>query len=337
MGRNSGRLQPKINHPEFTLAAAAAGIGEVAPEATEVFEKWIEDGKHAGMTYMENNMKLRRNPATLLEGAKTIIVCAIPFPLSRTPGPIASYALGKDYHDVIRKLFKPSLRHLREGQGGEWRLCVDSAPLMERYWAEKSGLGRRTLSGMIAVRGMGTGCFIFEILTTLGMRELGIEAGILTSDEFEDIFGFATSLPEGSTEAECPGETCGACVKSCPGKALNEGETDSRRCLSYLTIEHREAWRDMEALETMATPEGRATLFGCDRCLLSCPLNRMPYRPAAELLYLPGFMPREEIVGIKAEDVAGMTDKEFGEIFAGTAIKRARPEGMRRNAMGIRD
>lgn len=331
MGRSTGRFRPKMSVP-FTLAASALPIEEVSAECLSEFNEWLAGGLHAGMEYMEAHKDLRRDPRSLLPGARTMITCAIPFPLSEGSSGIASYALGKDYHDVLRKLFRQPLRRLAEQGKGEWRLCIDSAPIMERYWAEKSGLGRRTESGMISVDGLGTACFLFELLSTRSLPELGLEEGRVSPELFQRMFGLETILPAGVRAAECIGADCGGCKRACPGGALSRGCVDSRKCLSYLTIEHRGAWADPLAIATVATPGGRKTLFGCDRCLISCPLNHPPFRASEALRFLSEFMPDPVIISLTKEDVLAMDEEVFSDKFRGNPIKRVRLEGLRRNA-----
>lgn len=334
MGRGACRFRPEMS-PFFTLAASAVSIEEVSAACLSEFNEWLSGGKHAGMEYMEAHKELRRDPRTLLPGARTMIICAIPFPLSESSAGIASYALGKDYHDVLRKLFRRALRKLAEEGKGEWRLCVDSAPIMERYWAEKSGLGRRTESGMISVDGLGTACFLFELLSTRTLPELGLEAGRVGPEAFRELFGLEIIWPSAERGSECLGPECGRCSRGCPGGALEGGCVDSRVCLSYLTIEHRGVWTDPRAITAMATSAGRKRLFGCDRCLLACPLNYPPFRILDSLQVLDDFLPNPAISSIAKEEILTMDEERFADTFRGNPIKRARLDGLRRNAKNM--
>lgn len=398
----------------ISIAARAIPISVVDDEAVAGFSSWLQSGANAGMAYMENWPELRRDPEGLLPGARTMITLAIPFPLPPGGAPsgcIASYALGLDYHDLIRNLFKPALQRLTEKGIGEWRLCVDSAPVMERYWAVKSGLGHPTLSGMVSVDGFGTACFLFELLTTATLEQLNltetpapeqlnlietptpeqlslIETVPLTATDLSNLFGIEAKVPHIPQSNAKPSECtqCGRCQKACPTGALspcnhknsnpesvfpgmgnekdgtgriipgcnfvkgcsesifvgNEkggyesafigGRVDSRSCLSYLTIEHRGPFETPEAIRAMSTVAGRKTLFGCDRCVTACPLNRPPYRNQEELSILPGLQPHPARAALTKERCAAMTQEEFAATFKGTPIKRAKLEGLRRNA-----
>lgn len=213
---------------------------------------------HAGMEYMERHQELRRDPRLLLPGAKTVVSIAFNY---RQPNPfpqIATYALGEDYHRVLRRRLKGAVRKISDEFGGKWRICIDSAPILERYWALKCGIGRRSpVHGNIVVNNAGSMVFLAELLTTLDI-----------------------TLPR---EEEFPDEFMEISWSGCPGGALGEdGTLDARRCINYLTIEHR----------SPLTPQEQkivgGSVFGCDRCQTSCRENTGPL-PGV----LPEFMPLE--------------------------------------------
>lgn len=342
----------------ISIAARAIPVDVVSDEALTCLHDWIESGANAGMAYMANWPELRRDPEGLLPGARTMIALAIPFPLpagGAPSGAIASYALGLDYHDLIRNLFRPALRKLTEKGMGEWRLCVDSAPVMERYWSVRSGLGRLTRSGMVSVDGFGTACFLFELLTTATPAQLGLmQNAPLTASDFAELFGIDAAVPDITLDDIKPSECtqCGRCEKACPAGALSGGycektlitletsgnyygKVNARFCLSYLTIEHRGPFDTPEAARAMSTPAGRETLFGCDRCVTACPLNRLPYRNQENLRFLPGLLPVPAIASLTKQRCAEMTQEEFSRLFKDSPIKRAKLEGLRRNANSL--
>lgn len=300
--------------------AVAAGFADAAPvpdDETACYNAMLDAGYNAGMAYMANHPDVRRDPRLLLDGAKSVVSMAFSFapPKYRDPGKpmIACYAYGDDYHDVLRRRLKGICEILKDEFGGEYRICIDSAPIHERYWAEKTGVGKRLDNGMIAVPGYGCEVFLAEIVTTLQLGE-----------------GDEAAAPEDSMEDICL--HCGACRRSCPAGALGEdGTVDSRRCLSYLTIEHRGEWTDPVYQEAMETPQARNTLFGCDICLRSCPLNRglAPTR-------IEEFQPRLEIMELDAGDVMEMKQEEFSRIFARSPIKRAKLAGLQRNCRNLK-
>lgn len=252
--------------------AVACGWCEAGPVAQEewgLFEAWLARGCHAGMAYMENYPEIRRDPRLLLPGARTVISVAFNY---RQPNPyrgkIATYALGQDYHKVLRKRLKKVVTAMKADYGGDWRICIDSAPILERYWAQKCGVGHRSpLHGNIIVPGVGSMVFLAEILTTLDLPKW--RPLILTENAEGEKPG--TAALENDIPARVP----------CPTGALQPGGIiDARRCINYLTIEHRG-----ELSPAQKALVGDA-VFGCDACQLACPSNRTPAPPV-----IPEFLP----------------------------------------------
>lgn len=289
--------------------------------------KWLAKGYQAGMDYLARHENLRRNPSLLLSdradagiippsgNSASIISLAFNYnpaqSRDRTLPRIATFAYGDDYHDVLRNILTTTAESLLEISAGNYRICIDSAPVMERYWAQRCGIGRRCDNGLIAVAGAGTRVLLAEIITDAEIPPLNY-----------------IKYPELRENSICL--HCGKCRKSCPAEALQpDSGIDARRCLSYLTIEHRGQWND-EGINAMHSPAGRNTLFGCDICQNVCPLNRdcIPSE-------IKGFSLREEIAALTAENLLLMTNEEFSRLFKGTAIKRAKLAGMQRNAMNI--
>ncbi|MDE6028363.1 MAG: tRNA epoxyqueuosine(34) reductase QueG [Muribaculaceae bacterium] len=297
--------------------AVAAGIAEaglVEDNAWRAYLDWVDNHCNAGMRYMENYPDIRRDARLLIEGAKSIISMAFPFKPSvfrdDGKGMIACYAYGEDYHDVIRKRLTVAVKEITDLFGGNHRICIDSAPVMERYWAVKAGIGERGDNGSVIVPGTGSMAFLAEIATTL---KLGVESG------------FAGPWHKSTGPDRCT--HCQVCTRRCPGGAIRpDGTVDARRCISYLSIEHRGPWIDNEALEAMATPEGRNIIFGCDLCLRICPLNTsIPPTP------LPEFQPSEKILQLTKAEIAEMDQDRFSRFFKGSAIKRCKLNGIKRN------
>lgn len=277
------------------VAAGIAAVGPVDDNAAEVYRRWIESGGNGGMLYLEKYTDIRRNPELLLPGAKTVICCAFAYTSPEFPRSalFADYALGDDYHEVLREALAPVANAL----DGETRICIDTAPLRERYWAVRAGVGFIGVNNQLIVPGVGSGVFLAEILWT------------------------------GTTEADKPLETdclhCGACVKACPGSALDgEGSMDARKCLSYLTIEHRGAFP-----EPSQRLSGR--IYGCDICRDVCPLARS----RGPVYVLPALRPRSEILALNLADVKGMSQEKFSSTFRRSAVKRAKLAGLLRNAV----
>lgn len=284
-----------------------AGIARVHPvpgHVTDSYMRWLAAGRHAGMEYLERHTDIRRDPALLLDGAQSIISCAVSYNHSTQPTPglptIARYAQGDDYHEVVRAMLETLAAGIRESWGGQTRVCVDTAPIHERYWAVEAGVGRIGANSTLIVPGLGSWCFLGEVLTTVA---------------------FEPTLP--LSDAGC--DRCGRCTSACPTGAIGaDGHVDARRCLSYLTIEHRGPLPD--GLDT----GGR--LFGCDTCQQVCPHNNTPGIATDRHAE---FSPRPAYAALTADAIEAMTQEGFSRTFRHSAIKRAKLEGLKRNIKHI--
>lgn len=293
--------------------AAATGIArvaDVAPQAAEAYRRWLASGANAGMHYLEKYDNIRRNPALLLPGAKSLISCAFAYTSPELPrSPLfADYATGDDYHTVLREALQP----VADALGGNTRICVDTAPLPERYWARQAGVGYIGLNGQLIVPGVGSAVFLAEILW---------------DGELE---------PDAPLDRRC--RSCGACRRACPGNALSlirpispiagggGACLDARRCLSYLTIEHRGPFT-----AGMDPRLGGRRIYGCDICRDVCPESR----PTAPVPVLPALRPRPEVLSLTLSDIAALDSTSFPLIFRRSAVKRAKLEGLLRNVRRI--
>ncbi len=283
--------------------ACAAGVCRVEPvpdwERRRLLD-WLARGCHGTMDYLERNAPLAADPTSLLEGARTIACAAFayaPAHASDCHPLFADYARGADYHKVLKKRLRPVARALEEAApGSRTRICVDTAPVRERFWAQAAGIGRCGLNGQLIVPGVGCGVFLAEILWT------------------EDVAG-ARSVGEEAVESACA--ACGACVAACPAGALDgRGGVDATRCLSYLTIEYRD--------EFPAALRLTGRIYGCDICRDVCPENH-PHDP------LPEFTMRPAIAAVTPQSIVELTPEAYDALTAGSAIRRVSAEQLRRN------
>lgn len=270
---------------------------QVEAESIERYSRWIDNKMHGEMTYLERYGDVRRDPRLLLDGAKTIIVCALNYYPSQFQSPdvpqIASYALGRDYHEVVKERLMLLAQFIRENYGGQTRVCVDTAPIRERYWAVKAGLGFMGTNNQLILPGRGSYYFLGEVLTTVSFE------------------------PDDPCRESCM--SCGRCVKVCPAGAISpNGFVDASKCLSYLTIEYRGELTEGLNLGNR--------VYGCDECQRVCPHNR-----AAKPTTIADFAPSAELLSLDAQSIAQMTPQQFSAIFRHSAIKRTRLAGLQRN------
>lgn len=276
------------------LPYAVCRVEPVEPEAVAAYRRWIADGKHGDMDYLTRYDDVRRDPALLLNGARSMVIVAFPYFTSEAVTlPLALYARGRDYHEVVRERLSAIAAMLP----GQTRVCVDTAPLRERYWAARAGLGRIGRNNQLFVPGFGSYCFIGTILTTALLPD-------------RRPFDFDSSDPCGD---------CSICVGACPGACIPaaRGAIDARRCISYLTIEHRGDLPDGLSL---------SSLYGCDVCQRVCPLNR-----EAAATPVDDFRPSPALAALTADMVEAMTPAEFSALFRHSAVKRTKLAGLQRN------
>ena len=306
-----------IKEKAIEIGFSACGIAKVAMTESEVayFDQWIANGCNANMKYMENNREIRFNPNGLVEGAKSVISVALNYypKVRRDPVDpyISFYAYGEDYHvvvkDKLRLLWKAITEHLNEiNPSGEQmfdtRVFTDSAPILERYWAWKAGLGWIGKNTNLIIPGKGSFFFLGEIVTTLEV----------------DTYDSPQKNRCGS---------CTRCLDACPSGAL-EGERhlNASKCISYLTIENRG-----DIPEEQAAILGNR-LYGCDTCQLVCPWNRFS-APTEER----AFYPSDALLSLKKEELKVMTREDYNRIFAHSAVKRAKYEGLLRTIKYLKE
>lgn len=269
------------------------------------FETWLTDGFNAGMAYMTNYPDIRKDPRLLMPNAKTIISLAFNYAPSgvnrEKKGMIANYAFYEDYHKALRKLIKKCLHDIfNRNEYINWRICIDSAPVLERFWAVKSGIGFIGDNGMLIVPGTGSRVFLAEVILDIDIE------------------------PDKPMTRDCG--HCGKCKTQCPANAiLPEGKIDCNRCISYLTIEHKGKWNTVGS-DAMATPAGKDTIFGCDKCVEICPWNNSGNNCGSSVL-----SPIPEILKLDRDMLLKMDETEFNIKFGKTPLGRSGYEGIKRN------
>ena len=302
-------LKDKIKAEASRLGFFVCGFARAEPVSEAMrrhYLGWLADGRNADMAYLGNNLDKRFDPRLLMPGVKTIVVVAQNyFParrLAEGEPQIADYALGLDYHDIV----KQKLRQLAATVGiADYRAFVDTAPVLERYWAVRAGLGWIGKNQQLIIPHAGSEFFLGELFVTVE----------LPPDE---------PLPN-----RCG--TCHRCVDACPTHALSLPATcvegygditrfDARLCLSYQTIENR------GELTVGAKAAMGDTFYGCDRCQRACPWNRFA-KPSTE----PLLQPREELLAMTRQKWENLTEEDYRRIFKGSAVKRAKYEGLMRN------
>lgn len=310
----SQAIKEKALESGFDLAGICPAV---EPPHYAFYLDWVRSGAHGQMHYMARTRSLRRNPQSLLQGARSILCVGLTYyqplpPASYGVGRVARYALGRDYHKVVRKRLKQVARWAEgEYPGLKTRICVDSAPILERDFAWLAGLGWFGKNTCLINTYRGSYFFI------------GL---LLLSEEFE------ADLP---AVGDCG--SCRRCIDACPTGALiyEKGDRvarlDATKCISYLTIEYRGEF----SKEQSGMLHG--WVFGCDICQEVCPFNQprshqpLRARPTNEV----DFTPREDLVHPPLHWLANLSDEEFVRRFAGSAIMRAGPAQMRRNALAV--
>jgi epoxyqueuosine reductase len=286
-------------------AVGFAGVSDGAEDKVNL-EKFLALGRHGDMAWMKDRRGVRGRPEALWPEAKSAIVLGANYGPSADPlaalerrdlGAISVYAQGADYHDVLKKRLKALARWLVETYGGQVKIFVDTAPVMEKPLAERASAGWQGKHTNLVSREFGSWLFLGEVFTTL-------------------------DLPPDAPHADMCG-SCDRCLKACPTGALPEPyRIDATRCISYLTIEHKGAI-EPELMEKMGN-----RIYGCDDCLTVCPWNKFaaPTREEA-------FHPRAESSAPRLADLARLDDAAFRKMFAGTTIKRTGRDRFVRNVL----
>ncbi len=273
---------------------------------TEKLTNWLNRNNQADMHYLEKEPDKRADPRRLVPGARTVISVILnyfPHELQKDPSApkISRYALGPDYHRVMKTKLKRLLDHiLNTFPGSSGRVFTDTAPILEKAWARESGLGWTGRNSLLLSPGYGSYFFIGEVVTDLELEYCR---------PMEDRCG-----------------ACRKCIEACPTGAIREDRSiNAGRCISYLTIEKR-GWIPERFRKALGNK-----IFGCDICQEVCPWNRDP-----EPHHEPALKANPELLRMKKEDWYGLTRKDFNRIFSESEIKRVGYNKLRSNLMTIR-
>ena len=284
------------------LGFLSCGISkaEFLEEEAPRLEKWLNQNRHGEMRYMENHFDKRLDPTKLVDGAKSVISLLLNYYPSQEQNPgsykISKYAYGKDYHFVIKDKLKQLLYFIGEEIGEvRGRAFVDSAPVLDKAWAARSGLGWMGKHSNLLTKEVGSFYFIAELIVDLELE-------------------YDTPVTD-----HCG--TCTACIDACPTEAIVAPYVvDGSKCISYFTIELKN--------EIPGEFQGRFEdwMFGCDICQDVCPWNRFS-KPHAE----PLFNPHPELLSMTKKDWLELTESVFQKVFKGSAVKRTKFSGLKRN------
>ena len=302
MINNKAKNTDFIKQEASRLGFMSCGISKAGFLETEAprLENWLNKNHHGQMTYMENHFDKRLNPTLLVDDCKSVISLLLNYYPAEHQNPdsfkISKYAYGQDYHFVIKQKLNELLQSIQTEIGAvSGRAFVDSAPVLDKAWAAKSGLGWIGKNSNLITQKVGSFYFIAELLVDLDLN-----------------YDFATTDHCGS---------CTACIDACPTAAIAAPYVvDGSKCISYFTIELK------ENIPTEMKGKFNDWVFGCDVCQDVCPWNRFS-KPHAE----PLFNPNQEIINFTKKDWLEITDDTFKKVFGKSAVQRTKLSGLKRN------
>lgn len=305
---NRSKNTNQIKSEAARLGFLSCGISkaEFLEKEAPRLEKWLNDRMHGEMGYMENHFDKRLDPRLLVDGARSVISLLLNYYPSETQDSdtykISKYAFGTDYHFVIKDKLKALLAFINEEIGEvNGRAFVDSAPVLDKAWAARSGLGWMGKHTNLLTQQLGSFYFIAELIV-----DLDLEYDTPVTDHCGD---------------------CTACIDACPTQAIVEPYVvDGSKCISYFTIELKDS--------IPASYQGQFDdwMFGCDVCQDVCPWNRFS-KPHNE----PLFEPRSELLNYSKEQWHELTEEVFADLFRKSAVKRTKYSGLKRNIAFLRN
>jgi epoxyqueuosine reductase len=296
-------LSGKIKSEAIRLGFLACGISKAGPleNSRQPLNDWLNNGYNGEMHYMQNHFDKRLDPCLLFENAKSVISVLLNyFPVKEIEKPgfpiLSKYAYGMDYHFVMKEKLLQLLGFIQtQINGAEGKLCVDSAPVLEREWARRAGLGWIGKNTNLLNKNHGSFFFIGEIITNI-------------------------ELPDDKPLSGHCGH-CTKCIDACPtGALVKPYQLDARRCISYLTIEHK------GELPPELKDKFHNRAFGCDICQDVCPWNKK-----AKPHDIKQFEPSFQLNNMTVDSWQNLTKTGFNEVFKNSAIKRTKYEGLKRN------
>ena len=300
----SAELTHLVKTEAYRLGFSFAGVARARPldEEARRLEEWLNRGYHGKMSYLENHFDKRIDPTRLVPGAKSVLSLMYNyFPEDDTPSTevpkISRYAYGEDYHFVLKRKLKELLHFLRDEVGAvDGRVFVDSAPVLERDWAKHAGTGWVGKNTLLINPKAGSYFFLCELISDLELE------------------------PDGPMRDYCG--SCTRCIEACPTGAISPGGylVDGSKCISYLTIELR------EAIPEAFQEQMEGWMFGCDICQEVCPWNRFS-QPHRE----PAFAPHPDLPKMGQADWEELTEETFRAVFKSSAVKRTKYGGLQRN------
>jgi epoxyqueuosine reductase len=300
------RIEAKAS--ELGFAAVGVARADAAPLTAERLRQWLAEGCHGDMIWMEETAQRRGSPAALWPEVKSVISLGMSYAPAADPlaladrddvGRISVYAQGQDYHDTVKKALKALARWLVDDAGCDLKVFVDTAPVMEKPLAEAAGLGWQGKHTNLVSRSEGSWLFLGAIYTTMEVE------------------------PELDQPHRVNCGSCSACLDACPTNAFSAPfRLDARRCISYLTIEHKGPIPH-EFREAIGN-----RVYGCDDCLAVCPWNRFADAARGN----KAFLPRAELAAPSLKGLLELDDAGFRQVFAGSPIKRIGRGRMVRNA-----